>query len=275
MNFLTINPDFISFGSFSIKWYAVLILSGAIIAMLLSDYEAKHKQLPKDYMMDLLFYAMPIGIVGARLYYVLFKFEDYQANLLKVFYVWEGGLAIYGGLIAGVGVVYWYSKKNRVPFLLTLDIIAPTVLLAQGIGRWGNFVNQEAFGAVVEKSVLESMLLPDWIINQMFINGAYHHPTFLYESVLNILGFIVLYSIRYFNKKLKIGDTTLHYIMWYGLSRFFVEGMRTDSLWFGPLRVSQALSLVLIVASVIMYVYRYNKEKIYYHLYDYNQNKIN
>lgn len=271
MHFFTINPDFISFGSFSIKWYAVLILSGAIIAMLLSDYEAKQKKLPKDYMIDLLFYALPIGIIGARIYYVLFKFEDYQANLLKVFYIWEGGIAIYGGLIAGAGVVYWYSKKNRVPVLLTLDIIAPTVLLAQAIGRWGNFVNQEAFGDVVERTVLEGMYLPEWVINQMFINGAYHHPTFLYESVLNITGFFVLYSIRHFNKQLRIGDTTMHYIIWYGISRFFVEGMRTDSLWFGPLRVSQALSLVLIVASVIIYVYRYKKETAYYHMYQYDE----
>lgn len=271
MNFLTISPDFISFGSFSIKWYAVLILSGAIIAMLLSDYEAKRKHLPKDFMTDLLFYALPIGILGARIYYVLFKFEDYQSNLIKVFHVWEGGLAIYGGLIAGVGVVYWYSKKHHVPFLLTLDIIAPTVLLAQAIGRWGNFVNQEAFGGVVERSVLEGLLLPEWIINQMFINGAYHHPTFLYESVLNIIGFIVLYSIRHFSKHLKIGDTAVLYVIWYGIVRFFVEGMRTDSLWFGPLRVSQALSLVLIVASVIIYVYRYKKEKVYYHAYNYTQ----
>lgn len=252
-----INEDFLSFGPITIKWYAVLILSGAFLAMVLSEREAKRKHFPKDYMSDLLLYLLPIGILGARLYYVVFKFEDYQHNLLDVFKIWEGGLAIYGGLLAGLGVIYWYSHKFHVSTWVTLDIITPTVLLAQAIGRWGNFVNQEAFGEVVSKDHLRRLLLPDFIIDQMFINGQYYQPTFLYESVLSLVGFVALLSMRRYMKWLKIGDITLFYIVWYGISRFIVEGMRTDSLYLGTLRVSQALSLVLIIASAIIYVYRH------------------
>ncbi|MBF0779613.1 MULTISPECIES: prolipoprotein diacylglyceryl transferase [unclassified Granulicatella] len=257
-----INPDFIKIGQFSIKWYAVIIMTGALLAAFLSNREALRKKFPKDYIYDLLMYALPIGIIGARAYYVAFEFDRFKSDLLSVFKIWEGGLAIYGGLLAGIGVVYWYSKKFNVSSWVTLDIITPTVLLAQAIGRWGNFVNQEAFGAEVSREHLTQLFIPDFIINQMHINGKYYQPTFLYESVLSIIGFILLMVLRHKVKTLKIGDITLFYIIWYGIERFFVEGMRSDSLWLGSIRVSQALSLVLIMASVIIYVYRHKKQTI-------------
>lgn len=265
--FLAINPNALDLGFLTIRWYAVIIMAGAMLASYLAQRQANQKGLSKDYIYDLLFYLLPIGILGARIYYVVFKWEDYQSQLHKIFYIWEGGLAIYGGLIAGLGCIYWYARKHNVSFLATLDMITPGVLLAQAIGRWGNFVNQEAYGDVVSRTFLEQLHLPNFMIEQMFIEGQYYHPTFLYESIASFIGVIVLMLIRHYYKGLRLGDLSLFYVIWYGIERFFVEGMRSDSLWLGPLRVSQALSLVLVVVSVILYVYNRKKQTVYYHSY--------
>lgn len=251
-----INPEILSLGPISIRWYAVLILSGAVLATVLSNRLAKSKGFPDDFITDLLFYVLPIGILGARIYYVVFKWDIYQNDLLAIFKVWEGGLAIYGGLLAGLGVIYWYSKKYRANPIVVVDIIVPYVLLAQAIGRWGNFINQEAFGDAVTRSYLESLHLPTFIIDQMNVNGVYYQPTFLYESMLSFLGFILLVVLRNRVKTLRIGDLTLGYMFWYGIERFIVEGMRSDSLYIGTIRVSQALSLVLVVVAIVVYFYK-------------------
>lgn len=251
-----INPEILSLGPISIRWYAVLILSGAVLATVLSNRLAKSKGFPDDFITDLLFYVLPIGILGARIYYVVFKWDIYQNDLLAIFKVWEGGLAIYGGLLAGLGVIYWYSKKYKANPIVVVDIIVPYVLLAQAIGRWGNFINQEAFGDAVTRSYLESLHLPTFIIDQMNVNGVYYQPTFLYESMLSFLGFILLVVLRNRVKTLRIGDLTLGYMFWYGIERFIVEGMRSDSLYIGTIRVSQALSLVLVVVAIVVYFYK-------------------
>lgn len=251
-----INPEIFRLGPISIRWYAVLILSGAVLATILSNRLAKSKGFPEEFITDLLFYVLPIGILGARLYYVVFKWEDYQHNLLSVFKIWEGGLAIYGGLLAGLGVIFWYSKKYKANPIVLVDMIVPYVLLAQGIGRWGNFINQEAFGDVVTRGYLENLHLPTFIIDQMNINGSYYQPTFLYESVLSFLGFILMIVLRNRIKSLRIGDLTLMYMFWYGIERFVVEGMRSDSLYIGTIRVSQALSLILVVMAIVVYFYK-------------------
>ncbi|NEW66116.1 prolipoprotein diacylglyceryl transferase [Carnobacteriaceae bacterium zg-84] len=269
MTSLAINPEIVSFFGLSIRWYAVIMVSGAFLATILSNREGQRKGLPKDFFTDLVYYLFPVGILGARIYYVVFKFEDYQHDLLRIFYIWEGGLAIYGGLLAGIAFLYWYAKKFNIPTFILLDIITPGVLLAQAIGRWGNFVNQEAYGAPVTRAYLEQLHLPNFIIEQMNVNGQYYQPTFLYESVLSVIGFVLLMVLRRKLKGLKIGDTTLFYVIWYGIERFFVEGMRSDSLWLGPLRVSQALSLVLVVLSICMYVYRHRKDVSLYEMYQY------
>lgn len=250
---LAINPEIFKLGPLSIRWYAVIILSGALLATWLSDRVAKKKGFPEEFISDLLFYLLPLGIIGARIYYVIFKWEDYQNNWLDIFKIWEGGIAIYGGLIAGLLVILWYSKKKKAHPIVVLDIIVPYVLLAQGIGRWGNFVNQEAFGDVVTRGYLEAQFIPSFIIDQMQIDGVYYQPTFLYESVLSVIGFIVLIILRHKVKTLKIGDLTLGYLVWYGIERFIVEGMRSDSLYIGSIRVSQALSLVLVVVAVVIF----------------------
>lgn len=251
-----INPEILNLGPISIRWYAVFILSGAVLATILSNRLAKSKSFPDEFITDLLFYLLPVGILGARIYYVIFKWKDYQNDLLGIFKIWEGGLAIYGGLLAGLGVIYWYSKKYKANPIVVVDIIVPYVLLAQAIGRWGNFINQEAFGDAVTRSYLESLHLPTFIIDQMNVNGVYYQPTFLYESMLSFLGFILLVVLRNRVKTLRIGDLTLGYMFWYGIERFIVEGMRSDSLYIGTIRVSQALSLVLVVVAIVVYFYK-------------------
>lgn len=258
MQFLIGGIDPIAFrlGPIEVAWYGLIIVIGMFLAVWLSMREANNKGIGEDFIVDLAFWIIPTGIIGARLYYVLFKLPTYLADPIRIFYFWEGGLAIYGGLIFGFITMYWYSQKKNVPLWLLVDILAPHVMIAQAIGRWGNFVNQEAHGSEVSRQFLERLQLPEFIIEQMNIDGSYYHPTFLYESLWNVIGFIILMVLRAKDKLLIRGEVFLGYLAWYGLGRFFIEGMRTDSLYIGDFRVSQLLSLLLLAVSVGLIVYR-------------------
>ncbi|MFO8069736.1 MAG: prolipoprotein diacylglyceryl transferase [Alkalibacterium sp.] len=251
-----IDPIAFRLGPVEVAWYGLIIVVGMFLAVWLSMREANKRGIGEDFIVDLAFWIIPAGILGARIYYVLFKLPTYLDDPIRMFYLWEGGLAIYGGLILGFITMYWYSQKNKVPVWLLVDILAPHVMIAQAIGRWGNFVNQEAHGSEVSRQFLERLQLPEFIIEQMNINGSYYHPTFLYESLWNVVGFIILMVLRAKNKVLIRGEAFLGYLAWYGLGRFFIEGMRTDSLYIGGFRVSQLFSLLLLVASVGLIVYR-------------------
>lgn len=252
-----IDPIAFSFGSLEVYWYGIIIAAGIFIAIFLSTREAEKRGIEGDHIVDMALWAIPLAFIGARLYYVLFELGYYLENPSQIIAIWNGGIAIYGGLIAGGLTVYWYTKKKGIPIWLMLDILAPNVLLAQAMGRWGNFMNQEAHGGEVTRSFLENLFLPDFIINQMEINGVYYHPTFLYESLWSLLGFILIVVLR--NKKhlLRQGEVALSYVIWYAFGRFFIEGLRTDSLWlFDFIRVSQALSLMLFIGAISLWVYR-------------------
>jgi phosphatidylglycerol:prolipoprotein diacylglycerol transferase len=172
--------------------------------------------------------------------------------------IWEGGIAIHGALIGSVVTAYIFTKRKGLSFWKLADIAAPSIILGQAIGRWGNFMNQEAHGGEVTRAYLENMYLPEFIINQMYINGAYYHPTFLYESIWNFLGLILLLSLRKVN--LRRGEMFLTYVIWYSVGRFFVEGLRTDSLMLTDyLRVAQTISIFLIVLAVTLILYRRKK----------------
>lgn len=252
-----INPVAFQIGSLKINWYGVIIGIGIYVAIWLSTKEADKRGLKEDTIIDLAMWLIPIGIIGARLYYVLFELGYYLQNPRQILAVWQGGLAIYGGLIAGFFTLVWFSKKRNLPIDLLLDILAPNVLLAQAIGRWGNFINQEAHGGEVSRQFLENLYLPEFIIQQMEINGSYYHPTFLYESVWSLVGFGVLIMLRNHKNLFRRGEVALSYVLWYSFGRFFIEGMRTDSLWIGDfLRVSQGLSLVLFIGALAVFVYR-------------------
>ena len=252
-----IDPVAISIGPIKIYWYGIIIALPMLVGISLATKEAQKLGLEEDIMVDIALWAIPIGFIGARLYYVLFKWDYYIQNPSEIIAIWNGGIAIYGGLIAGGLAVYWFARRKKMTLTLLLDILAPSVLLAQSIGRWGNFINQEAHGGAVSRQFLETLYLPEFIIEQMNINGTYYHPTFLYESLWSLLGFILLIILRNQKDLLRRGEVALSYVIWYSFGRFFIEGMRTDSLWIGDImRVSQILSLVLFISAIILLVYR-------------------
>lgn len=249
------NRVFISIGPINIYWYSVLIVVAIIIGMYFSLKQADKNGLGRDFLYDMIFYLIPVGIVGARLYYVIFNFSLFEDNLLSIFKVWEGGLAIYGVVIASIIFIIFYCKKKDKNIFLTLDSLVPYLILGQAIGRWGNFINQEAHGAITTFEYLKSMHLPNFIIEGMYIDGNYYIPTFLYESLWCLLGFIILLIIRKKNKYKNRGLLLFSYFIWYGIGRFFIEGLRTDSLYFGIFRVSQLVSIGLIFIGVIGIIY--------------------
>lgn len=252
-----IDPVAISIGPIKIYWYGIIIALAMLIGISLATKEAQKLGLEEDTMVDMALWAIPIGFIGARLYYVLFKWDYYIQNPSEIIAIWNGGIAIYGGLIAGGLAVYWFARRKKMTLTLLLDILAPSVLLAQSIGRWGNFINQEAHGGAVSRQFLETLYLPEFIIEQMNINGTYYHPTFLYESLWSLLGFILLIILRNQKGLLRRGEVALSYVIWYSFGRFFIEGMRTDSLWIGDImRVSQMLSLVLFISAIVLWIYR-------------------
>lgn len=253
-----IDPIAITLGPLTIHWYAIFIMTGVILAVYLASKEGPRKKITADDVTDFILVAFPLAILGARLYYVVFEWDYYRQNLGEIFAIWHGGIAIYGGLITGAIVLFVFSYYRMIKPIDFLDIAAPGVMIAQSIGRWGNFINQEAYG----KAVNQLPYLPEFIRKQMFIDGSYRVPTFLYESLWNLLGFILIMVLRRRPKFLKQGEVAFFYLVWYGCGRFVIEGMRTDSLMLAGLRVSQWFSLVLVVVGLGFIIYRRRQKTI-------------
>lgn len=252
MKFFPNSKTFLSVGSFSIQWYAVLILTGAILAYILCKRNTRKMKYPDEIIDDFFIDVLWIGIIGARIWYVLFSdLSYYLADPIRIFKIWEGGLAIHGGVIAGILYSLYFTKKRGISFYRLADAVLPNVLLAQAIGRWGNFVNQEAHGPMVDESFYNGIL--SFLKEGMCINGVYYEPTFFYESVLNIIGFLLIILVlkRFQNKR---GDLAYAYLMWYGAVRIFIESLRTDALYIGPFKIAQLTSLVYIVIGVLGYL---------------------
>ena len=254
--FAAIDRIAFNIGGWPVHWYGLIMGLCIMIAYVVFSREGKRKGIDEETLFDILFWLVIIGYIGARLYYVAFRFEHYLANPAQILMIWQGGIAIYGGIIAGSLTLYVMGKRSHLNPVTLFDITAPAIMLAQAIGRWGNFINQEAYGGVVSRTFLERLFLPNFMIEQMLINGNYHHPTFLYESVWNLLGLILLLSLRRKKQFFRQGEVAASYIIWYGVGRAFIEGMRTDSLYLGPLRVSQWLSMLLVVAGLVFVIYR-------------------
>lgn len=240
-------------GPIQIYWYSIFIFIGMLVACFLIYKEAKKRGIDEDFLVNLTFNTIIIGIIGARLYYVLFNFSYYLDNPVEIFQIWNGGLAIHGGIIAGLLFIIYYCKKHEVNLWKILDIIVVGLIIAQAIGRWGNFFNSEAYGPITTAAHLKSLGIPQFIIDGMYILGEYRQPTFFYESVWCLFGFLAMLIIRQY-KYLKIGQLTSFYLIWYGIIRFIIEAMRTDSLMLGPLKMAQLVSLVFIVSGIIIFI---------------------
>ena len=247
---LSFNPSRVAFsiGSKPIYWYGIIIAVGFLLAVYYAMKRADQFGLTQDNIIDMLICTVPLAIIGARAYYCLFSWDLYKDDPIRVLYIWEGGLAIYGGVIGAVIGLFLYTKVKKVKTSALLDVGGLGLLIGQSIGRWGNFMNREAFGAQTDSFL--RMGLTD-------ANGAtiYVHPTFLYESVWNAIGLLILH---FYSKRRKFdGQIFLMYLGWYGLGRMFIEGLRTDSLYVGAsnLRVSQLLAGICFLAVVIFLVY--------------------
>ncbi len=254
------NPILIEIGNIKIYWYSIMILTGMILGCILILKEAKKFNIPKETMNDLLFYTIIIGIIGARIYYCIFEINSYKDNLLSIFKVWEGGLAIHGGIIAGAICMIYYTKKKGLKTLKIFDICAPGLLIGQALGRWGNFFNQEAHGPATTITFLQNQHIPKFIIDGMNINGTYYIPTFFYESLWCILGLLIILLIRR-QSKIKIGQITSIYLIWYGIGRFVIEQLRTDSLMLNTLKQAQIISIIMIISGLILFIKNIKKEQ--------------
>lgn len=290
-----------------IVWYkySVMILLGMIAAVVLGIKEGKKIGITSTDIMDGVIIVIPLSIIGTRLWYVIFEWDSYKYDLLKIINISDGGLAIHGGVITAFISVYFFTKFKKIDFLRAFDLVAPGFLIAQAFGRWGNFFNQEAHGGMIggvnsdsgnpllsldnQRAFLSDKLqLPDFITNNMLIGeregfmvpdlspgadtgdmirAAYYHPTFLYESVWNLGGFILLLILRR-TKLIRTGDLLPIYLIWYSTGRYFIEAMRTDSLFIGntELRTAQIISLLMIVGGIAFLLFNHLvlKTKHYY-----------
>ena len=241
--------DRVAFSIFGIDvmWYGILMALGMIIGTLLAIKEGKRVGIKEDDILDLAIVAIPSGLIGARLYYVMFNWDYYSQNISQILNFRGGGMAIHGALIGGILAGYLFSRYKKMSFFKLADTVIIGMPLAQAIGRWGNFINQEAHGGPTN--------LP-WGI---MVNGEKVHPTFLYESIWNIGIFIFLWIFR--KKKQYEGEVIVLYTILYSLGRFFIEGLRTDSLMIGPFRMAQVISLVGVIGGIIVHIYLSKKSK--------------
>lgn len=252
----------INLGFISIHMYSICLMIAVLLGYNLIVHESKNHGFDGEEIGNMMFYAIFFGIIGARIYYILFNLDYYLVSPLSMFKVWEGGLAIHGGILAGFLTVLYFCKKKRYNLLIILDFIVMGLIIGQSIGRWGNFFNGEAHGPVTSLSYLKSLYLPSFIIKGMYIDGNYYIPTFLYESLWCLLGFFIMLLVR--NKSfIKVGYLTSFYFIWYAVERFYVESLRTDSLLFFNLKVARLVSLFMFIIGIIIFIYSFKNSSNY------------
>lgn len=283
---LLLDPIAFELGPITVHWYGIILGLAALSALLIAIQEGKRFGIVPDFFLDLMLYGVPSSLIVARLYYVLFKWDYYSEHPGEIIQIWNGGIAIYGALIGALICGFFYIRAKGYSFWRIVDVCAPSLLIGQAIGRWGNYVNQEAYGGDVEESFLRDTLhLPSFIVDQMNVQGVYHHPTFLYESLWSFVGLIVLFIIRR-RRFLRAGELFFGYFIWYSIGRFFIEPLRTDSLAFkgpdwlaslmdglwspmkvlfeqgylnpeeGNVRISQLLALLIVIVGIVLIVLR-------------------
>ena len=242
-------PRSFAIGPFDIRMYGLIIAIGLLLAVWYACRRSKEFGLKSDDLLDGVLWVTPFAFLCARAYYVAFEWDRYADDLLSVFYIWQGGLAIYGGVIGAIIGAAVFTRVKKIKLTAVLDLLMIGFLIGQSIGRWGNFCNREAFGAATDSFFRMGLF------NKVTESWEYYHPTYLYESLWNAVGFVLLHFL---SKRRKYdGQIALCYAAWYGLGRAFIEGLRVDSLWWGPFRVSQVLAAVTCVAAVAVLIWQH------------------
>ena len=237
-------PKYLQIGPLTIYYYGVIIAFGLILAVLYACKRSREFGIKEDDLVDGVLWVTPFAILCARAYYCLFSWDYYKYNPIEILYIWEGGLAIYGGVLGALLGVFVLCLVKKIKFPALLDVVLMGFLIGQSIGRWGNFMNREAFGAETDS------FLRMGLMNRYTGEVVYYHPTFLYESLWNLAGFLLLHRLS--KKRRYDGQVALRYLAWYGLGRAFIEGLRTDSLYIGPFRVSQLLAAFSCITAVTL-----------------------
>ena len=242
------DPIAFHLGPLAVRWYGLLMALALALGTWLAYKEAGRQGLDQEEILNLIILVAPLAWLGARIYYVIFQWGYYRQHLAEIPAVWQGGLAFHGGILAGLLVGFLFVRQRKLNFWQIADVMAPSIILGQAIGRWGNFFNREAYG------------YPTSLPWAMYIDGAYRHPTFLYESLWDLGVFLFLLWYRRRPRTLR-GEIFLFYLVLYSAGRFWVEGLRTDSLMLGPLRAAQVVSILLASAALVLIWRRRAKEK--------------
>ncbi len=251
------NPIAFNIFGLAVRWYGILIATGMLIGILIAKYSSKLRNIDYEEVLNTVLISLPIAVIGARLYYVIFELGYYSAHPAQIIDIRQGGLAIHGGLIAGLTTAFIYTRRKNLNFFRFADAAVPSIILGQALGRWGNFFNGEAHGGPVSASFISHF--PEFIQKGMLIGGTYYQPTFLYESIWDICVFFTLLIL--IKKTKQAGIVFFSYLGLYSIGRFFIEGLRTDSLMLGPIRIAQLMSVLGILAWIIALVFYYKKAK--------------
>ena len=254
------NPVAFNIGNFEIRWYGILIVLGIFIGMFIAYYNSNKLNLDFEKIIDGFLVAFPCAIVGARAYYVFFEFDNFKNNIWSIFNLRTGGLAIHGGLIGALIGTIIYCKFKKIEMMKYLDVVAPSLILAQAIGRWGNFMNGEAHGDVVSYEFISKF--PEFIQKGMYLDGHYYNPTFLYESMWNLIIFLILMIILHKKKSNENGVVIASYAVLYSVGRLFIESLRTDSLMIGNIRIAQFMSILGAIIGITYIIYVKSKKHL-------------
>ncbi len=255
-NYPLINQTAFELFGLPVRWYGILIALGAVLGFFIASAREKKYGVKRDTVLDFLLIALPIALVCARLYYVAFSWEDYAANPIEILHIRSGGMAIYGGIIGSIIVGIFFCRRKKVSFWTLADLCAPALVLAQAIGRWGNFINQEAYGALVENPALQFFPLSVYVYVPALQSYEWHYATFFYESAWCFAVAAALLLCERKNLFRQRGDVFIWYVLAYAAERVVVEGMRTDSLYMGDIRISQLISAVMLIVCAVVFLVR-------------------